>query len=87
MDSIGRCAALAAVVMLIGCATPDVPEPAAVEGLDDQVFEDAYDVPHLYGSERNGVGQALSDRAVSWLARSGRWVWSPLVDRYVPLPE
>jgi hypothetical protein len=25
--------------------------------------------------------------ALSWLARTGRWTWSAILDRYVPLPE
>ena len=58
------------------------------DGLASEVFEEPFGTPHLYDSERTGLGQALSDRAKTWLElMGGRFVWSPLLKRFVAEPE
>jgi HEAT repeat protein len=57
------------------------------DGLDERVFEEPYAIVDLYASERAGVGQAPSAKALTALAWTGRWTWSPVLDRYVPRAE
>jgi hypothetical protein len=57
-------------------------------GLADAGFERPFGAPNVYGSERMGVGEPLSERLRTWLRLAGgRWAWSPLLDRWLPQPE
>ncbi len=58
------------------------------DGLDSLYFEDRLHLPSLYGSESNGVGTSLKDRALRWLrVMGGDFVWSPIIDAWIPRPE
>lgn len=58
------------------------------DGLDSYLFEDSLGMPSLYGSESNGVGLSLSERALRWMRVMGAdFVWCPLTDSWARRPE
>ena len=58
------------------------------DGLAAYVFERSLGAPEVWGTEGYGVGEPLSQRMTRWLSlMGGRWVYSPLVERWIPVPE
>ena len=58
------------------------------DGLERYVFEFPFGMPRLWGTQSQGIGQPLSRRATTWFElMGGRWIYSPIVERWIPVPE
>jgi hypothetical protein len=58
------------------------------DGMGDGVFEDAYGMPAVYDRFRMGVGRPASEFVRDWMGlHASRFVWSPLLGRFIPEPE